>query len=299
MESYFNEKLKLFTEHLTHSNSRWGKVAVLNVADPWGRRIEQRWKGKKITYSIDESPCDVDVHPEQIDDMGFEGMRITLKTPMGKMELSTGLFGKFNIQNICAAVATSVAMGFRPDCIAEGIRRLNQVSGRLQKVSLCGGPDVFVDFAHTPSALESVLGSLKPHARGKLVVIFGCGGDRDREKRPIMGRVASELADFVIITTDNPRSEDPLSIIGSIKQGVLSAGMKELSRSDGIQNGCFCTIPDRADAIRFAINAANPEDTILIAGKGHEKYQVVGQRKVMFSDVKVASAALEERVSKS
>ena len=181
----------------------------------------------------------------------------------------------FNIYNILAAFATGVAIGIDTDVIVSGIEKLDGVKGRVERVL----DNVFVDFAHTPSALENVLKSLRQYVPRKLLVVFGCGGDRDRAKRPKMGAVSSKLADFIIITSDNPRSEPPRQIIEDIERGVTTTHYK--------------IIEDRREAIRYALAMKKENDVLLVAGKGHEEYQTIGSKNLEFSDAEVIRECFE------
>ncbi len=189
----------------------------------------------------------------------------------------SNLVGDFNIYNILAAFATGVAMDINTDAIITGIENVHSIRGRMERVV----DNIFVDFAHTPFAIEKMLRALKPYTYGKLIILFGCGGDRDRKKRPKMGAIASNLADFTIITSDNPRSESPISIIKDIETGM--------------EHNNYKVIEDRREAIRYAISMKEENDTLVVAGKGHEEYQIIGNRTIKFDDTEVIKECLKGR----
>ena len=205
----------------------------------------------------------------------MSGMRIPVRTRLA---------GAFNVYNALAAVAASYELGVSVEQSAAALASFSGVPGRFQSVDRGQEFAVIVDYAHSPDSLANVLATAREITRGHVICVFGCGGDRDRTKRPLMGRIAAEMADYSIVTSDNPRSEDPASIAREV-----SAGM-------GANNGRWAIILDRAEAIREAIGRARPGDLVLIAGKGHETYQVFADRTIDFDDVQVAEAALRELV---
>jgi UDP-N-acetylmuramoyl-L-alanyl-D-glutamate--2,6-diaminopimelate ligase len=197
------------------------------------------------------------------------------------------MIGRPNVSNILAAVATAAELGLPFPAIERGLAELEAVPGRFQMVSDArDNITVVVDYAHTDDALRNLLETARPLSRSRVITVFGCGGDRDRTKRPLMGAVAARLSDVVVVTSDNPRTEDPVRIIDEIKLGVQSADREAIS---------FLTVVDRADAIDRAIKLAEPGDLVLLAGKGHEKTQVIGNRELPFDDVEVAREALARR----
>jgi UDP-N-acetylmuramoyl-L-alanyl-D-glutamate--2,6-diaminopimelate ligase len=200
-----------------------------------------------------------------------------------EIEIATPLIGAHNVANILAAASCTYAMGYELEEIKAGVENLTGVPGRLEDISLCQEFKVFVDYAHTPEALRNVLAALRPLTPGKLIVVFGCGGDRDRGKRPLMGRAADELSDVAIVTSDNPRSEEPEAIIRDIEGGMAGHA------SHAVES-------DRARAIRAAVLRAGPGDVVLIAGKGHERRQIFRDGAVPFDDRLVAYEALKERL---
>jgi UDP-N-acetylmuramoyl-L-alanyl-D-glutamate--2,6-diaminopimelate ligase len=197
------------------------------------------------------------------------GMTLKIVSPAGPAQLTSPLFGRFNAYNLLAAFATLIALGFAPAEAAQRLARAHPAAGRMERFGAEGGPLVVVDYAHTPDALEKVLTALREHTKGKLLCVFGCGGDRDRGKRPLMGAIAERLADAVILTDDNPRTEDPDAIIAEIRAGI---------------SGEVRVIRDRREAILEAVTRAAAGDIVVVAGKGHEDYQQVGDARLPYSD---------------
>jgi UDP-N-acetylmuramoyl-L-alanyl-D-glutamate--2,6-diaminopimelate ligase len=263
IERYFDAKRRLFTEARP--------PAAINVGDPFGRRLAEELQGhdRLVTFGFAD---DAELRPERLD-LGPRGARFTTDG----LELETRLRGRFNVENVLGAVAAARLLGIEDDAIARGVRELRGVPGRFEAVDEGQPFAVLVDYAHTPDSLENVLRTARDLAQNRLICVFGCGGDRDRGKRPLMGRIASELADLAIVTSDNPRSEEPDSIIGEIVAGA--AGDVEVE-------------PDRREAIARAIDAAQEGDVVVIAGKGHEQGQQFADRTVPFDDRDVAREAL-------
>jgi UDP-N-acetylmuramoyl-L-alanyl-D-glutamate--2,6-diaminopimelate ligase len=278
METYFQAKRRLF-EMLPRD-----APSLINIDDPRGASLTEV-AGRPVTYAVNR-PADITPGPLSF---SLDGLTFEVRTPRGPIEIRSSLVGRPNVYNIVAAVAAGTVLGLPVDAIARGIAALPGVPGRFQVVS--GGQDevtVVVDYAHTDDALRNLLETARPLARGRLITVFGCGGDRDRTKRPLMGAIADRLSDVIVITSDNPRNEDPARIIDEIRRG-LSAQM----RRDSGQR--LLTIPDRGEAISKAIELARRGDLVLIAGKGHEKYQAIGDRVLPFDDVVVARDALGRR----
>lgn len=236
------------------------------------------------------------IRPDQVkfDQTGIKGSIIC---PGGVIALDSKLVGGFNLENILCAAGVAVAMLIPLKDIEQGIRSFGHVPGRLEKISNDSGRHIFVDYAHTPDALENVLATLKEILSGRLICIFGCGGDRDKTKRPQMGKIAARLSDLVIVTSDNPRTEDPAAIIEDIRKGIEPTGLHPYSPKEieaGFDEKGFVIIPDREKAIFLGIQTSRPGDTVLIAGKGHETYQLVGKEVLSFDDrVKAASALMK------
>jgi UDP-N-acetylmuramoyl-L-alanyl-D-glutamate--2,6-diaminopimelate ligase len=238
---------------------------------------------RPVTYAINQ-PADVTPGPLSF---SMEGLDFEARTPRGLLRVRSTLVGRPNVYNLLAAVTTCTALDLPFTAIEKGIASLQGVPGRFQVVSTkADDVVVIVDYAHTDDALRSLLETARSLAAGRLITVFGCGGERDRTKRPLMGAVAARLSDLVVITSDNPRSEDPTRIIDEIKRGLSPSGTE------------YLVYEDRGEAIQKAVELARPNDTILLAGKGHEKYQVIGNRAEPFDDVAVARDALARRRAK-
>jgi UDP-N-acetylmuramoyl-L-alanyl-D-glutamate--2,6-diaminopimelate ligase len=247
-----------------------------------------------LSFGIDH-PCDVTARDVVL---SLSGIRARVETAQSDFAILSPLVGRFNLYNILAAVAAAMALRIPVEAVQKGIAELKEVPGRLEKISRPGEPEVFVDYAHTDDALRRVLQNLSGFKQGRLLTLFGCGGDRDRGKRPLMGRAAAELSDLVILTSDNPRTEEPLEIIRQIESGIPAQTMKKVPPETfaGMQRGKhYSVIPDRAAAIEKIIDSAGPSDMVLIAGKGHEDYQILGNKRVSFDDRVFARSALERR----
>ncbi|HXG56721.1 MAG TPA: UDP-N-acetylmuramoyl-L-alanyl-D-glutamate--2,6-diaminopimelate ligase [Vicinamibacterales bacterium] len=285
MEEYFAAKRRLF-EILPPQ-----AVAITNADDPRGAQFAAA-AGRPVTYAID-APADVRPGPLQL---SLDGLRFEVRTPRGTLHLRSPLVGRPNAYNILAAVATAMALDLPFSAIEAGIRDLAHVPGRFQVVS---SPDdevrVVVDYAHTDDALKNLLETARPLATGRIITVFGCGGDRDTTKRPLMGAVAARLSDVVVVTSDNPRSENPDQIIDEIKRGIVLPADRVGPQGGGPKAPVCLAIPDRKQAIERAVKDARPGDLVLVAGKGHEKYQVIGDRTLSFDDVDVARSALAQR----
>ena len=272
MEAYGRAKLALFaTEGLRH--------ALVNLDDPFAARVQGILDAEvaSYTYSLRDPAADIFVELAR-----FSGSRVTgrLRTPWGSGDFDSPLPGDFNLSNLAAAIAAIVLAGEELGSVLGVVSALQPVPGRMQSIANDQQLQVIVDYAHTPDALEHVLEALKEHVSGSLVTVFGCGGDRDRDKRQLMGRVACSLSDRVVVTSDNPRSEDPVAILADIETGC---------------SGDYQLEVDRAEAIRLAIGGAAPGDCVVIAGKGHEDYQIVEGSKMFFSDEEQALQALAAR----
>lgn len=266
-ENYFRAKAKLFD---------MCKVGITNADDQYGRRLTNRDTCIFKTFGI-ESQADLRAHDILICPQGTY-----FKISVDKNLLSVGvpIPGKFSVYNALAAISVCLEYGARPECIIKELGEL-KVPGRAEIVETDGHYTIMVDYAHSPGSLENILQAVRTYARGRVVVIFGCGGDRDRTKRPIMGEIAGKLADFTIITSDNPRSEDPEAIVREIEEGIKRT------------RGEYIIISDRRSAIEYAVNNARDMDIILIAGKGHETYQIFGDKTIHFDDREVAMEAVE------
>ncbi|HQP91626.1 MAG TPA: UDP-N-acetylmuramoyl-L-alanyl-D-glutamate--2,6-diaminopimelate ligase, partial [Candidatus Omnitrophota bacterium] len=260
---------KLFTDHCSKESN-----LIINVDDEFGKRLFEKLKGKKICYGFTGADVSVIRH-----DMKREGTRAKIKTPKGDIEIRTRLVGRYNLYNILAAVSVGIAEGIKPENIEKGVAALESVPGRLERIDSKKGFSIFVDYAHTDDALKNVLESLHSLIHnGRIITVFGCGGDRDKRKRPKMGEAACSLSDHVIITSDNPRNEEPLKIIEDIVSGIP------------LDN--FEIEPDRKKAIVKAVGLARPGDFILVAGKGHENYQIIKNNIFPFDDKAVVVEAI-------
>jgi UDP-N-acetylmuramoyl-L-alanyl-D-glutamate--2,6-diaminopimelate ligase len=281
MEAYFQAKRRLFEMLPPDAPS------LINVDDPRGAVLVETAR-RPVTYAIGRA---ADITPGPLS-FSLEGLTFDVRTPRGTVHVGSKLVGRPNVYNILAAVSAATALGLPFDAIERGVRALDGVPGRFQVVSRAADEvTVVVDYAHTDDALRNLLDTARPLARGRLITVFGCGGDRDRTKRPLMGAVAGRLSDVIVITSDNPRSEDPVRIIEEIRRGITPDTRRAEQRQ--------LAIVDRRAAIAKAIEIARPGDLVLIAGKGHEKTQVIGERVLPFDDVAVAREALERRRTNS
>ena len=269
LENYFLAKAKLFRFLPALS------TAIINNDDKYGLRIKRLTKAKIITYGIDRKST---VMARDID-FGMRSTKFSLVTPKINIRIKTNLVGRYNIYNILAAVSWGISENLRIQDIKSAIEKFKNVPGRLQRLSCKKGFSIFVDYAHTPDALFNVISTLRQLVKGKIIVIFGCGGERDKLKRPKMGRVVTQLADYAIITSDNPRSEDPGQIIKDIQKGIVKNNYR--------------LVPERSCAIRAGLSLAKKGDCLIIAGKGHENYQIIKNKVKYFNDRKVAQKCLE------
>ncbi len=277
MESYFAAKKRLF-EMLPP-----GAPAAINVDDPRGDAV-RKIAARPVTYAINK-PADVTPGPLT---MTFRGLEFDARTPQGNVHVKSRLVGRPNVSNILATVAVATALQLPTSAIERGLSTLSGVPGRFEVVSQeTDDVTVVIDYAHTDDALKNLLETARPLAPRRVITVFGCGGDRDRTKRPLMGAVAARLSDVVVVTSDNPRTEDPLRIIEEIKRGIPAA-------SDRDPRETF-TIVDRREEIQFAIAHAQPGDLVLLAGKGHEKTQQIGARELPFDERAIALDALGRR----
>lgn len=275
-DEYFNAKIKIF------DRLKPGGYAILNMDDDRVALLKNSIKMKVLTFGI---KGDADVRAEDID-LDINGSRFSVLTPYGKLEINTGLIGMHNISNILASIAASLAIGIDIDVIKKGVEAVNYIPGRLEQVVVGQRFKIFVDYAHTEDAMNNILSLLRGVAKNRIITVFGCGGNRDRQKRPLMGRAACRYSDRVIITSDNPRFEDPNKIIKEIESGI---------RSD-FSN--YEIVTDRRKAIEKALEAASANDIIVIAGKGHENYQIIKDRALPFDDCEIAREILspEKRI---
>ena len=284
MQQYFEAKRRLFAMLPA------GAPAIINVDDPRGLELA-RTLPHVVTYAIDQ-PADirpVDVHAS------LEGLAFDVETPHGRLAIRSPLVGRPNVYNILGAIGVADALQIPHSAIERGLAGLDGVPGRFQIIS--GRTDdvrVVVDYAHTDDALKNLLETARPLASGRLITVFGCGGDRDTTKRPLMGAVAARLSDLVVVTSDNPRSEDAEKIIEDIKRGIVPP--RDPGAPPRAATPCIA-ITDRRLAIEHAIKSAKPGDLVLVAGKGQEKFQIIGERTLPFDDVDIARAALQRRAT--
>ncbi|MBW2722452.1 MAG: hypothetical protein JRC67_09585, partial [Deltaproteobacteria bacterium] len=252
----------------------------------YGRRLWEIVQRKKISYGL--SP-EAEVRPE-FQSINVDGITGKLATPKGPVSIKSRLIGLHNLYNILAAAATSIALGIDPDYIQTGIESITRIPGRLDPVHAPQGVTAFVDYAHTPDALESVLNSLIRLGPKPLICVIGCGGDRDRGKRPLMAQASASLADIVVLTSDNPRTEDPLAILDQMLNGL-----RDLPPHHPATKAEVKVIPDRRDAILWAAEQVRPGACLLVAGKGHETYQIIGNERLAFDDREILKEAFGAR----
>jgi UDP-N-acetylmuramoyl-L-alanyl-D-glutamate--2,6-diaminopimelate ligase len=274
-EDYFAAKRRLFEG----TGAGAPDVAVLNMDDEYGRQLRGLAKSS-ISFGLNGT---VDISTKKFE-LSFSGLAFTAHTPNGKLQVESRLVGKINVYNILAAIGAGQALGFSNSVIEQGIHNLESVSGRFQRVE-AGQPFlVIVDYAHTDDALENLIKTARElNPKGRVISLFGCGGNKDRTKRPVMGEVSGKLSDLTILTNDNPRQEDPLKIISDIVVGLQKT------------SGKYLIEPDREKAIGMAVDEAREGDIVLLAGKGHENYQVFADRTAPWDDREIAKKALRAR----
>jgi UDP-N-acetylmuramoyl-L-alanyl-D-glutamate--2,6-diaminopimelate ligase len=289
LDHYFAAKSRLFLEILDNEGA--GGAAVINLDDPRGAELVRRVSVPTLTYGLNPGSQVQPVARRY----GRRGLEARITTPAGEMEIKSRLVGHFNLANILAATATALVLGLAREEIVRGIEALGGVPGRLEPFGPPEGPAVFVDYAHTPAAVASALKALEALDFSRLITVIGCGGDRDRAKRPLMGQAAAAHSQVTILTSDNPRSEDPLGIIEEIKAGLKAMNVPCLSPAAALKgHPGYVEVPDRREAIRLAVLLARPGDAVLVAGKGHENYQIRGERRFHFDDREEAAGALKE-----
>ncbi len=290
MDAYREAKIGFFRGAL-----RSNAVAVVNDDDPaagaFRRAAEEA--GARVLRVARDGGADVALVASEL---SLDTSHARLRTPSGELEFELPLIGDFNLENLLVAVGTAIGLGVAPEAICEGVRRCPQVPGRVERVGaeLPGAPVVLVDYAHTPDAVEKLLRTVRPLVSGRLVTVFGCGGDRDRGKRPLMAEAAARSSHRVVATSDNPRTEDPLEILRDVEEGLKTLRRVEPHRF-GRDGGTYAVVPDRREAIALAVASAAPEDIVVIAGKGHEDYQILGRERLPFDDRDEARAALLRR----
>ncbi|MGK2859421.1 MAG: UDP-N-acetylmuramoyl-L-alanyl-D-glutamate--2,6-diaminopimelate ligase [Thermoanaerobaculia bacterium] len=276
-DDYFATKKILFDQI-----DRAKRCAVINVDDEHGRRLAEELGPAAMTFG---RGAECDIHPVSGFAPALDGLRGVLATPAGEIRVESPLVGMPNLYNWMGAVGAAIAAGVPRAAIENGIRALCSVRGRFESISSPEGPAVLIDYAHKPDALEKLLHAVRSLAAGRrLILVFGCGGDRDKGKRPEMGAIAGRLADLSILTSDNPRSESPEAIVRAIEAGIES-----------VEGAKWEVLVDRREAIARAIDLAGSDDVVVIAGKGHENYQVVGDRVIHFDDREEVESALKNR----
>jgi UDP-N-acetylmuramoyl-L-alanyl-D-glutamate--2,6-diaminopimelate ligase len=278
MEDYFQAKALLFNSQYLQGR------AIINQDDEYGKRLIESIPSEQVwSYSVNDSSADLYMSELVYQANGVSGM---LHSPKGEIKFRSPLVGQFNLENLLASVGAVLHFGVELSQIADLLPQFTGVPGRMERVQITDDQDisVIVDYAHTPDSLENLIKAARPFISGQVICIFGCGGDRDRTKRPKMGKIAADLADLAVVTSDNPRTEDPQQIIKDVLAGI-PANVQPIVESD------------RAIAIREAILQAKPGDGVLIAGKGHEDYQILGTKKIHFDDREQAKEALKLRVN--
>ena len=261
LEDYLKAKLQLFTSLRSHN------LAIVNLDDPHSRRVIEATAARILTYGLSPEAA---IQADRIR-LELDRSRFLVHTPKGEIAIETGLPGEFNVYNILAAIGVGLAHGLELEEIKRGIERLKRVEGRFERFGAKDGFDIVIDFAHSPDALEKMIKALRPHYR-RVITVFGCGGESDWLKRPVMGEISGRLSDYTIITSDNPKSEDPPKIVQEIERGIKEIG------------AAYEAIIERRAAIRRALKLARPGDVVLIAGKGHERTQVFADHEEEFND---------------
>jgi UDP-N-acetylmuramoyl-L-alanyl-D-glutamate--2,6-diaminopimelate ligase len=286
MDAYQESKLRLFRDHL-----RDDAVAVVNLDDPRAGAFcdAARAAGARLRTTATSGDADVTIESAEVT---LDGTRARLRLAGEPLDVAFPLLGDFNLENLRVAVAIALALDVDREAIAAGVEACPQVPGRLERVPAGDDePTVLVDYAHTPDAVEKLLRTVRPLAGRRLITVFGCGGDRDRAKRPLMAKAVARFSDRTVATSDNPRTEDPLAILAEVETGLEGLHRVEPDALDAT-DASYCVEPDRRAAIRLAVGIAGAGDTVVIAGKGHEDYQIVGRDRLPFDDRREARRAL-------
>jgi len=294
MDSYRDSKALLFSRH-----QPGGAIAVVNLDDPSAGDFvaAAQSAGSRLVRVSRDAGSDAEIRLRHAD-VSLDGTRATVATPLGDLELDSPLVGDFNIENLLVACGVAVAAGAAREAIESGVAGCPQVPGRVERIGsdIREAPSVIVDYAHTPDATLKLLEALRPLCPRRLITVFGCGGDRDRSKRPLMARAVAGLSDLVIATSDNPRTENPERILADVAEGLSDLHHVEPGALRGASRS-YTTLLDRREAIELAIAIAEPQDTVILAGKGHEDYQILGRTKVPFDDREEALRALRRRAT--
>jgi UDP-N-acetylmuramoyl-L-alanyl-D-glutamate--2,6-diaminopimelate ligase len=286
MESYFASKSHLFKELLPRDKGH----AVINIDDNYGQRLAAMLPCVLTCGRSD----DADIYPENVE-VSLTGIRANVSTPLGTVAVDSPLLGEFNVENLLCTIGAAVALNLPPQVISAGIAAAKGVPGRLEQVANDRGAVILVDYAHTGDALRRVLEAMQKLAPQRILTLFGCGGDRDRSKRPIMAEVAARGSDIAIATSDNPRTEDPRQILDDVRVGCERVHEREWSRADalaGTGRG-YVVIEERREALEFAVSLLQPGDLLLVAGKGHEDYQILASGRIHFDDREELRKALQ------
>jgi UDP-N-acetylmuramoyl-L-alanyl-D-glutamate--2,6-diaminopimelate ligase len=292
MQSYWSSKKRLFTEYLSGGPKKDSASAVFNCNDARGRELADSLPMAVVKTG---SAHDCEIRSENIQS-NLNGTNGKVAGPGGSFSFKTPLVGAHNVENILSAVGVATALEIASDTIKAGIEALSVIPGRLEPIDNSTGRFVYVDYAHTPDALENVASALRGMAPARIICVFGCGGDRDKKKRPLMGEIVARLCDLAIVTSDNPRTENPMTIIDQIIPGVRQIKALEYSTMDlmtGFKAKGYTVEPDRRRAIELAILTSRPGDAVLIAGKGHETYQILGTTVIDFDDREEARKVLQ------
>jgi len=285
MKSYFDSKLRLFTDYVDGGQKTGPKRALINMDDPWAPLILQQCAIPIWTFGLH---AQADIHAEAIQ-LGMDGTKFMVNSPLGRMTITSQLVGEHNVSNMLAAIGIGLEMGMSIAGIEQALQSVTNVPGRFERIQENQDFAVVVDYAHTDDALQRLLDAGQTVKQGRIITVFGCGGDRDPGKRSKMGQVAVKHSDLVIVTSDNPRTEDPQAILADIEEGIEALSSEERCP--------YRMIADRAEAIQVAIEAANSGDLVLIAGKGHEDYQILGTQKIHFDDREEARKAIRHRMA--
>ncbi len=293
MPAYWATKKRLFTHFLASGPKAGRAVAVVNTDSVHGHELAEQ-AGVRVIRAGTGADCSVRGENWSCD---LQGIRGAIVFGARRIDIRSRLVGRHNIENLLCAAGVGAALGIDPRIIGAGLEAVGHVPGRLERVESRSGRWVYVDYSHTPDALENALTALRALTTGRILCVFGCGGDRDRTKRPIMGSIAARLSDLAVVTSDNPRTEDPVAILDQIvpgirAQGVPQADARAIAPSPGGKS--FVVEPDRRKAIALAIRSARPGDAVLIAGKGHEPYQIIGHQAIHFDDREEADRVIKE-----
>jgi len=289
MDDYLKAKEILFTSLLSQSDKK-NPVAIINTDDPSGKTLLNKIKRKTITYGINRG----DIHTKNIV-MSLNGIKADIVTPDKSFSVRSKLIGHFNLYNILAAVSAAMSLGLSTEEIKTGIEKAENIPGRMEEIKNDKGIKIFIDYAHTGDALKNVLKTINDLTNRKIITIFGCGGDRDREKRPVMGKIAANYSNIILVTSDNPRTENSDKIIKEIEAGILEKNFIKKNKPffTADTDKIYFIEENRSTAIKEGISMATPGDVVLIAGKGHETHQISGNKKYHFNDREEAMRALK------